>query len=53
MGKIFKLNFEVNIEILGRRDEGRTLAFQEQRKIYTGHSFPGTAWHGWNVEYEV
>lgn len=44
--KTFKLSFEIDVEILGRKDEGRTMAFQEERKIHTGYSFPETTWHG-------
>lgn len=44
--KTFKLSFEIDVEILGRKDEGRTMPFQEERKIHTGYSFPETTWHG-------
>jgi len=37
--KTFKLSFEIDIEILGRKDEGRTMAFQEERKMYTRVQF--------------
>lgn len=39
---------------VGRQDEGRTMAFQEERNRYEGTVFQERwAWHGWNVGWVI